>query len=243
MTHLEEELRPHADVWAIAPDRERSATGQAISIRETLRLIRVRDRHYMLTGFPVDCVNVALYSGKFPTFDLVISGINHGVNLGDDVHYSGTVGAARHAAVHNIRAVAVSCPIRDHQGDFRRAARWLRMWIFENFEKLKPGIVYNINYPFEENPGPDTPLPRVRAAAQGRRLYFDMYEELEESPDESLLRLKDTQMGSIQKAESDFEMIEAGFAVITPLSIDTTHYPELTEWTGTKEKKSSLSGY
>lgn len=238
LTHLEAEFRDHAEVWAIAPDRERSATSQAITIFDTMRLTRVRERHFMLTGFPADCVNVSLFSGLFPEFDLVISGINHGVNLGDDVHYSGTVGAARHAALHRKRAVAVSCPIRDKSGDFRRVARWLRLWMDEHCEFLDPGIVYNINYPEEDGVGLDAPLPEFRVVRQGRRYYHDAFDTLEEGSrpegEYRILRLRESPMGHDGDGDSDFGTVAAGFVAVSPLNTDTTHASELTRWTTRK---------
>lgn len=235
LTHLEEELRPHAEVWAIAPDRERSATSQAITVFDTMRLIQVRERHFMLTGFPADCVNVSLFSGYFPEFDLVISGINHGVNMGDDVHYSGTVGAARHAALHNKRAVAVSCPIRDKNGDFRRAARWLRLWLEEYFDFLDPGTVYNINYPEERDPSPDHPLPDFRVARQGRRIYDDRFDTLEEGREGEheykILRLRESELGHSDGVGTDFDVLAAGLVSVAPLNTDTTHSAEIERWT------------
>ena len=236
LTHLEAELRAHHDeVWAIAPDRERSATSQAITIFDTMRLVRVGERHYTLTGFPTDCVNVALYSGIFPSFDLVISGINHGVNLGDDVHYSGTVGAARHAALHHKLAVAVSCPIREKSGDFRRVARWLRIWLGEQVANLDPGIVYNVNYPEENGVADAAPLPDFRFTRQGRRHYNDRFDVLEDgaSPegDYKILRLRESEMGHDSDRDSDFGTVSAGFVAVTPLNIDTSHKAEIQRWT------------
>ncbi|MBI3395399.1 MAG: 5'/3'-nucleotidase SurE [Spirochaetia bacterium] len=215
MLHLEAELSAHFEVWAIAPDRERSATSQAIS-------------NYMVTGFPADCVNVALHWGEFPKFDLVVSGINHGPNLGDDLHYSGTVGAARHAAVHGLRAIAVSTPIKDHAGDFRRVAAWLRTWIQENASLLKHGIVYNINYPAEQDRS--GPFPKVAYTSHGRRVYKDTYEDLEEGTDYLILHLKETIMGESGGPDTDFAVLSNGQISITPVSIQTTDREELEIW-------------
>ncbi len=228
MKHLEAALSRVFDVWAIAPDRERSATSQAISIRETLQLIQVRERHFKVTGFPADCVNVALHWHLFPKFDLVVSGINHGPNLGDDVHYSGTVGAARHAAVHGIPAIAVSYPEKSHTGDFRRPAEWLSTYIQKHLSDLKPGIVYNINYPREPEGAVDH--PRVHYTEHGRRVYHDTYEEIEEGPSSSILRLKETIMGETGSDHSDFFALSVGAISITPLTIRTTDKEELELW-------------
>lgn len=144
---LEKELATMAEVWVIAPDRERSATSQAFSLRDTLRLVQVQDRHYTVNGFPADCVNVALFSGRFPSFDLVVSGINHGINMGEDIHYSGTVGAARHAAIHRVRALAASTDLRDKFADFSLVARELAGFLEQNWQRLRPGICYSMNIP------------------------------------------------------------------------------------------------
>ncbi len=234
MLHLERELSKDFEVWAVCPDRERSATSQAITIRETLRLTHVEGRHYHVNGFPADCVNVALYSGLFPRFDIVVSGINHGVNLGDDVHYSGTVGAARHAAVHRILAVAISSINRDHEGNFLRPARWLREWLRLNLDHLKQEFVYNINYPFEpDNIAADAPFPRTEVTRHGRRQYLDEYELLEETSTgteddhfplagrSGILRLKETIMGRDVVEGTDFYALEHGRVSVTPLSLST----------------------
>lgn len=230
MVHLEEQLSKGFEVWAVCPDRERSATSQAITIRETLRLTHVSGRHYHLNGFPADCVNIALYSGLFPRFDLVVSGINHGVNMGDDVHYSGTVGAARHAAVHSIPAIAVSCVHNHDPAIFLRPARWVAEWVRLNLDRLRPEIVYNINYPHEPA-GENGPFPVAEITVHGRRVYRDSYELLEATGDEStgsgIYKLKETIMGREVLAGSDFFAIESGHISITPLSLNTTDASEM----------------
>lgn len=230
LLHLENELRTIATVYSIAPDRERSATSQALSIRETLRVEKESDFRFSVSGFPVDCVNVAIHLPSFPSFDLVVSGINHGENLGDDVHYSGTVGAARHAAIHGYRAIAISCPIREADGDFRRVARWLRTWIEAHLEELEYGIVYNINYPAENFPGFDDPLPGFEFTNQGRRIYNDEYQVLEEGQNRVVLKLKETVMGFSQKVDTDFYTVQKGLVSITPLKLDTTEREEMDRW-------------
>lgn len=229
LIQLEDALSKSADVWALAPDRERSATSQALSIRETLRLHRVRERHFTVSGFPVDCVNVGLHTGRFPKFDLVVSGINHGVNLGDDIHYSGTVGAARHAAIHGIRAVAISSAIVGAGGDYRRIAAWFCQWISENFDDLKVGIVYNINYP-EESASLEDPYPAVKYVRQGSRIYSDAYHELEDTPEYTVLKIKEAVMGHREEEDTDFRAFTEGMISVTPLGLDTTNMDELRRW-------------
>lgn len=230
MVHLERELSRLGDVWAVAPDRERSGSSMAISIREPLRVEQVEDRRYMISGYPTDCVNVALRGGEFPAFDLVVSGINHGVNMGDDVFFSGTVGAARLAAMIGVRSLAVSCPIRDDDGDFSRVSLWVRKWLEDNFQRIESGLVYNINYPAEDPSENGAPLPESRITMQGRRVYRDEYRILQSEEAVSVIQLKDTPLGYQIDPGSDFEAVELGFVSITPLLINTTAQGELRKW-------------
>lgn len=226
---VDEVLGEIADVWSVAPDRERSGNSQAITIRGTMRMTRVADQRYMVSGYPVDCVNVGLYSGKFPSFDMVVSGINHGPNLGDDVHYSGTVGAARHAAIHGLKAIAMSSPVLDHKGDMTRMASWLKEWILKHYEDLQIRTVYNINYPVE-SAKPGDPYPPVRITRKGTRIYNDQYQILEETQEETLIRLAESVMGHEEEVESDFRAFSEGAISITPLSLDPTNDEERTRW-------------
>ncbi|HBS05739.1 MAG TPA: 5'/3'-nucleotidase SurE [Leptospiraceae bacterium] len=226
MRNLEEVLSVNHEVWAVCPDRQRSGTSQAISLRETMRMEEVQPRHYRVSGFPVDCVNLALHSGMFPAFDLVVSGINHGYNLGDDVHYSGTVGAARHACIHGYRSVAISCGIYDIHADFIHVAEWFGAWLETNLHRLNAGSVYNINYP--ELPNPDL---EVRFTRHGKRIYRDDYEMLEEEAGKSFVfKLKETIMGHKEGPLTDFSAIESGHVSITPLGLQTTNEEELQGW-------------
>ncbi len=221
-------LSEMAEVWAITPDRERSATSHALSIRESLRLSELSPRRYTLSGYPADCVNVGLHSGLFPEFHMIVSGINHGPNLGDDVHYSGTVAAARQGAVHNRKAVAISFPDYNPQASAERPARWLLGWLQKTMEQLHPGVVYNINYPLEKSEAGE--FPPVAWSYQGRRTYHDEYELLERAAGDVVLRMKTTEFGHVREDRSDFEAILAGHIAITPLSTYTTHIRELKRW-------------
>jgi 5'-nucleotidase len=229
MIHLENELKKYFDVYVICPDRQRSATSQSITIRETLLIEKVKEKHFKVNGYPVDCVNIGLYSKLIPPIDLVVSGINHGPNLGDDVHYSGTVGAARHALIHDKFAIAISYENPDLNGNFIRVARWFTLWLKDNLEKLRKNVLYNINYPLEDNDvSLDSPFPEVEFTFQGKRLYKDQYDILEEENQEKwLLKLKETILGKEILPGSDFYAIQNKKISITPLTLNTTHWDEL----------------
>jgi 5'-nucleotidase len=239
---LEPVLAEFGEVWVVAPDRERSATSNAMSIREELTLQQVGERRFSLTGYPADCVNVGLHSRLFPDFDLIVSGINHGPNLGDDVHYSGTVAAARQAAVHSLKGIAVSYgdyqPVEEQ---LRRTALWLGHWLRANLSELVTGVVYNINYPGENDlnaSASDRPLPDIRYTYQGKRTYHDDYYVTPETAglandapqNEWRVRIKETEFGHIKQDHSDSEAVLAGMVSITPLSTFTTDRRELRKW-------------
>ncbi|MBX7057324.1 MAG: 5'/3'-nucleotidase SurE [Leptospirales bacterium] len=225
---LQQRLSALGETWAITPDRERSATSHALSIRESLQLKEVGHRRFTLSGYPADCANVGLHSGRFPRFDLVVSGINHGPNLGDDVHYSGTVAAARQGAVHSLHSIAISFPDYNPQASAERPAQWFAGWLQRNLDRLHAGIVYNINYP-DEQAGAEG-FPEERWTYQGRRTYRDEYEILEEGNGEALLRMRTTEFGHVREDRSDFEAVIDGCISITPLSTYTTHIRELKRW-------------
>ena len=110
---LFDKLSKTADVVVVAPDREQSASSHSLTLNRPLRVHRVDARHYAIDGTPTDCVMMAVHmicSKRKP--DMVISGINHGANLGDDVTYSGTVAAAIEGSIMGIPSLAVSMTIR-----------------------------------------------------------------------------------------------------------------------------------
>ena len=125
---LEQSLAAVGEVTVIAPDREMSATSQSISLHTPLRIHRIDDRHYGIGGTPADSVILALYQILPQRPDLVVSGINPGGNMGENVVYSGTVGGAMEAAVHGVPSFAISLASRKNldfsvRRSFRGATR------------------------------------------------------------------------------------------------------------------------
>lgn len=150
---------PLGEVLCIAPHAHLSGCSHRVTTDQPLHLQPRRDRHFALDGTPADCVRVGL-GHLVPDADWVLSGINHGGNLGADVHHSGTVAAVREAALHGKPGIALSHYHRKGQTlDWDRAVAWirpiLRQWITRPFE---PGVFWNINLP---HLGPDEPDPKV----------------------------------------------------------------------------------
>jgi len=139
---------PAARVTVVAPAREQSQCGHRVTTREALRVERLSEGVFTVDGTPADCVRVALFGlGIEP--DVVISGINHGGNMGQDIVISGTVAAAREAAYHDRRAIALShYLIKDIPLDWDRIADWSRVMIARLLEQPAESCTFwNVNFP------------------------------------------------------------------------------------------------
>ncbi|HBF12532.1 MAG TPA: 5'/3'-nucleotidase SurE [Deltaproteobacteria bacterium] len=158
---------PKAKVVIVAPDREQSATSHALTLQRPLRIHKVRENCYSVDGTPTDAVMLAVNSILKKKPDIVVSGINNGANLGEDVHYSGTVAAAMEGAIMGIPAVAVSLVARS---DFYfKTAQFYARKIVQGVLKygIPAGTALNVNVP-------NLPLKQIKGVAftrQGRHSY------------------------------------------------------------------------
>jgi 5'-nucleotidase len=146
---LAEVCEEHGAVTILAPDQEQSGVGHRVNTRGALRFVEHAERRYTLTGTPADCTRIAVRGlGLTPSW--VLSGLNHGGNLGVDIHMSGTVAAAREAAILGVPAIAISQvinlrhPFRQDRVQ-RLTARVIRSLLAR---PLQPGQLYNVNLPF-----------------------------------------------------------------------------------------------
>jgi 5'/3'-nucleotidase len=151
---LAEALAPLGEVWVVAPEAEQSAASHAISIHRPLRLREVRTRWYAVDGTPTDCSWLGIHhlmKDRHPA--IVVSGINHGPNLADDVTYSGTVAAAMEASLIGVPAVAVSLASRGNL-DFTYAARFTQKLVAAALaQPVLPHMLLNVNVPAGEPQG------------------------------------------------------------------------------------------
>src|SRR5579885_2683447 len=111
LKRLQKELGKLGEVWVFAPLEERSTTGHSLTIHKPLRMIKMGERFFGVSGSPADCVYLGIRQVMKKLPDIVVSGINRGANLGQDIYYSGTVSAAREACILGIPAIAVSCNV------------------------------------------------------------------------------------------------------------------------------------
>ncbi|EMN91129.1 5'/3'-nucleotidase SurE [Leptospira weilii str. Ecochallenge] len=217
---LEAILQKEHDTFLIAPLRERSATSMALSIYDSMRVERINDNHYIVDGYPADCVNIGLHGDIFPKIDFVLSGINRGVNLGHDIHYSGTVGAARHGAVHSRLSLAVSSGNVTKDYDYIREAEFVRHFINEYSSLLKVGIVYNMNIPFDFVSSTEN----LRITRLGKRTYEDTYSKKNIIGGIADFYLGGSELGHDTEEGTDFTAFFSGKISLTPLSLDQTDF-------------------
>src|SRR5579862_4866343 len=217
---LEKSLAPLGEVTLIAPDREMSATSQSITLHTPIRIHRIDDRHYAIGGTPTDSVIMALYQILPQRPDLVVSGINPGGNMGENVDYSGTVGGAMQATVHGVPAFAISLVSRkDH--DFSCAAAFAAQLATRILEDgLEPGVCLNVNVP----PGE---LRGVRVTRQSRKVSQNLVVEQIDPRGRPHYWFDETIELTDVEPDSDYGAVLAHEISVTPLQVDRTHHAGL----------------
>lgn len=225
---LERFLSRDHNTYLVAPLKEKSCTSMALTLFEGMRVERVNDNHYIVDGFPADCVNIGLYSGIFPEIDLVLSGINRGVNMGYDVHYSGTVGAAKHGALHGKLSISASSVRIDPADGYEREAILVRDFINEYATRLKNDIVYNLNFPEEIRGNKD--LTELKWTYLGKRVYRENYIKKNIIGGVSEFTLNGSELDRMHEVGSDFEAFENGYIPISAVRLNMTHSEELERW-------------
>ncbi len=216
---LYEALSPYFNTFIVAPDDERSGCSNAITTRANITMKNHSDTIFSVTGFPADCINIAVHSDFLPDFDMVISGINHGPNLGDDIIFSGTVAGARVARMYGITGIAVSIDSYHKPSPyFNDVAQFIFSYISDNkAEFLRHPHFMNINYPNI----PAQEIRGVKYTSVGKRIYQDSYKKSDVNPDEMILTL-DGSIDSHTIDGTDATEIKRGYISITPLTLDTT---------------------
>lgn len=217
---LADALSEKYEVYIIAPNAEKSACSNAITVRRAVKIKKIREKVFSIDGYPADCVNIGLHGNVIPPVDLVVSGINHGPNLGDDIHFSGTVAGARTALVFGLTGIGVSLDCVGSSLYFADAARFVAEFIGRHEEELCSNPAFlNINYPDIEK----SECSGVRYAGLGKREYRDSYRVLEDADGEMSLQLIGT-IHSDSEEGTDIEAVKNGYISITPLKLDSTDY-------------------
>jgi 5'-nucleotidase len=234
LTALEESLAPLGKVFTVAPDREMSATSHRITLHQPLRYEQAGAKRYAVEGSPADCVILACLRILKRPPALVISGVNRGLNLGDDINYSGTVSAAFEAALQGIPAIAVSTFAME-KPDFVSAAQVTARLALRVIEHgLPPDVVLNVNFPQNWNGS-------VRLTRQGRQATQGVLVQSRDPRgreyfwlDEKIARTKgDGASASTHTLMTDFVAVGAGYVSVSPLHLDRTahaHVERFTDW-------------
>ncbi|MDH3305081.1 MAG: 5'/3'-nucleotidase SurE [Gammaproteobacteria bacterium] len=226
---LTDALERVADVVVVAPDRNRSAASSSLTLHTPLRVTEFAKNRYRVDGTPSDCVHLALTGFLEFEPDLVVSGINHGANLGDDVIYSGTVAAALEGRFLGLPTIAVSLVGRDLK-HFDTAAR-VASELVQKIDRagIAPDVVLNVNVPnrpFEE-------LQGIRATRLGFRHKSEQILKDSDPYGRPIYWVGPAGEGQDAGEGTDFHAIEQGSASVTPLRVDLTRHesvPVIADW-------------
>ena len=222
-------LAPLGDVTIVAPHMEASAIGHALTLRRPLRMDKLRDRVYEVDGTPTDCVNIAFTQLFHAPADLVVSGINKGWNLGDDVTYSGTVSGALEGALLGALSIAVSLERSRGAYDFGPAARAAAAIAEAVLERGLPGRTFlNLNVPSGESRG-------MRVTVQAKRNHLTVVDARTDPRGGSYYWIEEGQNDWEPHDRSDFQAVKDGYVSITPLQPDLTAYDAMAHVEGLKD--------
>jgi 5'-nucleotidase len=225
-------LEKVAEVVVVAPDRNRSAASNSLTLKVPLRVSEVSPNRYKVDGTPSDCVHLAVTGFLDFEPDLVVSGINHGANLGDDVIYSGTVAAAMEGRFLGLPTIAVSLVGNDLQ-HFETAAA-VASELVQKIERapLASDVVLNLNVP-------DVVLSELKGVQATRLGFRHKSEQILKDTDpygRPIYWVGPAGEGQDAGEGTDFFAVRQGFASVTPLKVDLTRYTaidDLSDWLGT----------
>jgi len=230
---LASSLAEIAQVIVVAPDREQSATGHSLTLHRPLRMQQIESNVYSVDGTPTDCVNLGiLWLLKDDPPDLVISGVNFGPNMGDDVTYSGTVSATFEGTLLGIPSVAFSQEIGEHFS-FEKAALFAKRFVEVLLsESLPPDLLLNVNIPSGEIRG-------VRFTRLGKRRYQQVVVEKTDPRGRNYFWIAGTPEWQEEEG-TDHSAVSAGLVSITPLHLDLTDYRGLAGYPDLEQRLNGL---
>jgi len=218
---LKEIFEKHHDVFVVAPEKERTCVSHAVTIHKPLRIKHLSHNIYCTNGTPADCICLALNKILPKKPDVIISGINKGPNMGQDVHYSGTVAAAKEGAFMGIASMAVSISGRENFY-FKDAAmvvfRLLELFK-DDLKKMLKDVFLNINIP-------NLPFDEIKGflvTRLGKRLYNNIITERIDPRGNKYYWIGGNGDTYEKIDGSDFIAVEKGFVSVTPLSLDLTN--------------------
>ena len=221
LAHLVDVCARIGEVTCVAPDREQSATSHSLTLARPLRPLRRGPNSFEVDGTPTDSVMLGLGALLSERPDFVVSGINHGPNMGEDVLYSGTVAAAMEGLAFGIPGVAVSLATRDvslikaYRDVLERLLRQLL-----DVERFPEDTLLNVNLP----PIPAADVKGVRVTTLGKRVYSEALTRMQDPWGREIYWIGGGQPSWSGREDSDFQAIQDGFISVTPLHLDITNY-------------------
>ncbi len=220
---LEESLQSVGEVYTVAPDREQNSMSHALTLHRPLRVHELTPRRLAVDGTPTDCVKLAL-TGLLPVRpDLVVSGINKGPNLGDDIIYSGTVSAAIEGALMGVPAIAVSL-VSFANFAFRAAAEFTATLVSRIGANGMPAeTLLNVNVP----PRPKEMIKGWRLTRQGKRHYSETIVERIDPRGKKYYWIGGDHLGFDHEEGTDCVAVDEGYISVTPLQVDLTNHKML----------------
>ncbi len=211
----------YGEVFVVAPDRERSAASHSLTLHRPLRVTEAGPREFAIDGTPTDCVTLAVNSILSRMPDVVLSGINMGTNLGEDVLYSGTVSAAMEGTMLGIPSVAISlgAPKKTSLGTAAECSAHILEKVLE--EGLPPDTLLNVNVPG------GVEIRGYRVTHLGKRFFTDVVIEKTDPRGKKYFWIGGEMARWEGGEDSDFQAMEDGFVSITPLHFDLTNYSSM----------------
>ncbi len=217
-------MRELGEVTVVAPDRERSAAGHSLTLHSPLRIFELRDGFYAVDGTPTDCVNMGIHNMLPFRPELIVSGINHGANLGGDITYSGTVAAAMEATLMGIPAIAVSLATYDRNGHFDAAAQVaVRVARHVIANGLPADTLLNVNVP-------DCPLEQMNpllVTRQGKRSFVGKVIDKTDPRGRKYYWIGCDEPDFNDYEGTDIHAINRKHISVTPLHLDLTNYESM----------------
>jgi 5'-nucleotidase len=229
---LYEELRKLGSVKVVAPLEEKSTMGHALTLHKPLRLLPMEKDFYGVSGSPADCVYIGMRQVLKSAPDIVVSGINRGANLGQDVYYSGTVSAAREGCMLGIPSYSVSLDVDfknrkpENKLHYATAAK-MAVQVIREFQKrtLPKYTLMNINVP-------DLPIKKIKGivpARQGFRYYSSAVLKRTDHRGKDYFWVGGQYHGFEPESDTDCAVVHKGFVSLTPLKLDVTDMAYLDE--------------
>ena len=229
ITALAAALSKIAEIVVVAPDRNHSGASNSLTLTSPLRIYEAEPDRYLVNGTPTDCVHLALSGHLNFEPDIVVSGINHGANLGDDVIYSGTVAAATEGRFLGFPAIAVSL-VGERVSHFDAAAQVAADLVMRLQERpLDNDVILNVNVPDR----PYSEIVGLKAARLGFRHRSEPLVRTKDAHGRTIYWIGPAGEGQDAGEDTDFHAVEHGYVSVTPLKVDLTRHeaiPAVADW-------------